>query len=286
MTGRTVNCGGGLALAIVLVFAGLVPPVGAQGAGTPVGDDAGLWKLWERQNTPPLAYIELAEAWTEFAAGRPARDPHVPVAHTLAAWNLLKVGRNDEAKALLEPYARLEPADGATVRAAREIARAWLSCLDRKVLMSALEAYRADQVRYPEQLAQLEQWPKLATVTRPAFQDRWGAPWNYRIERMRSMPKLDGQRYSLTCRTLGDKSALEDALALPYAEGIKLRPVQIRSIGGRPPLVALAGVDDQTPPALIQIGSVHQGVGIAYVSSSLVILYDRLHWKIFPAPKP
>ncbi len=285
MTGRMVNCRGGLALAIVLVVAGLVPPVGAQVAGAPVGDDAGLWKLWMRQNTPPLAYVELAEAWNAFAAGRPARDPHVPVAHTLAAWNLLKAGRNDEAQALLEPYAGLEFADG-TVRVAREIARAWLSCLDRKVLMSALEAYRAEQVRYPERLAQLEQWPKLATMTRPVFQDRWGRPWIYRIERMRSMPKLDGQRYSLTCRTLGDKSALEDALALSYAEGIKLRPVQIRSIGGRPPMVALAGVDDQTPPALIQIGSVHQGVGIAYVSSLLVILYDRLHWKLFPAPKP
>jgi len=288
MTARTVSRRISIALtAVFLLSGGMVPQVRSQtgSGGAAAGGDAGLWQLWTRQNASPEAYAELAEAWRGFAAGRPAGDPHVPVAHTLAAWNALKIGRVEEAKALLQPYATVETAVG-TARGAREIARGWLTCLDREVLVAALDAYRIGEVRYPARLADLEHWPRLPATLRPSFQDRWGNPWVYNLERLKSMPMLHGQRYSLTSRMLGDTSALEVALALTYAQRLVLRPVQIRAVPGRQPLVALAGDDPEAAPALIQVGAVHQGVGVAYVSPSLVILHDRLHWKLFPTPKP
>ncbi len=271
--------------AALLLSGGLTLPAGGQSAtvrGT-AGGESGFWQLWMRQEAAPTAHDELASAWRGFAGGAPAGDPFAPVAHTLAAWHELKAGRRAEAEALLERYVNADSTEG-TVRGAREIARAWLTCLDRERLVTALEAYRRLEVRYPDRLADLEAWTRLPTVARPPFQDRWGTPWVYRPEPLRSMPALQAQRYSLTSRTLAELSVLKTALALRHGERIDTRPVQVRTMTQGPPAVTLRREDAGAEPMIVQAGSSRAGLMVAYVSPSLILLCDRLHWKVFANP--
>ena len=258
----------------------------ACGQSVPVsggGGEGGLWTLWTQHLGSPDLHAQHAEGFHAFAARRPL-EPLAPVAQTLEAWHLLKLERAAEAKALLETLAAQTPAD-ATGRGARELSRAWLTCLDRESVVVALDLYRVREVRYPERLADLEAWPPLKE--RPPFQDRWANRWEYRMERLRSMPSLEGQRYSLGSRMLGDVSSLKSALALKYAERILFSPVQVRLVQGRPAVISLLpdGAAAGTAAALVMAGSSHEGVMVAYASTSLVILHDRLHWKIALTPK-
>jgi len=45
------------------------------------------------------------------------------------------------------------------------------------------------------------------------------------------------------------------------------------------------GAADGTPPATVMVGSAHAGVTVAYASAGIIILHDRLHWKIVLTPK-
>jgi len=277
---RLVDVGTGLFALVVLLVANT-----GHGQSVPVGGggEAGLWNLWMRHMADPSRHDQHAEAFRAFVARRPP-DPLSPVAQTLHAWHLLKLGREGEARALLEPLATQNPAEGIG-KGARDLARAWLTCLDRELLVAALEQYRIREVRYPERLSDLETWPHM--TAKIPFLDRWGNRWDYRTESLRSMPLLQGQRYVLASRMLGDVSALKAALALKYAERNPLVPVQMRAVAGRPSMVSLLpeGAAAGVPPAMVMTGTAHEGITVAYASPGLVILHDRLHWKIAITPK-
>ena len=257
-------------------LAGLVQSARAQ-----QGADNTALALWHAQAAEPAAHAQHARAWLAFADGE--AGALAPLAHTMAAWHLLRAERPAEARALWERYADADRATG-IARAAREISRSWLTCLDRETVVAALALYRRDALRYPADLETLGAWAaKLPQPQHPVPTDRWGQPWNYQLEALRTMPQLEGQRYRLTSRALGPLSLLRDALALSHGERITLRPVQIRQVPNRPPLVALMGPDGGAP-ALIQVGSQHAGVGVVHLSPRIVVLHDRLHWKLSPTP--
>ncbi len=272
-------------VAVVLLLTGALAP-GARGQTAARSRlEAAAWQAWTRQQAAPAAHAEHADAWRALAADSPAGDALVPVAHTLAAWHELRNGRVAEAEALLVPYANADSALG-TLRGARDVARAWLTCLDREQLVAALEAYRVAEVRYPEQLDALRNRPLPARAGRVVFQDRWGSPWEYRLERLRSMPALTGQRYTLSSRALGDVSELKTALALAYAARIVWTPTQVRPVPDRPPMVTFEHDAGLERAVSVPSGAAHAGLRVAYVSPALVIVSDRLHWKFFRTPAP
>lgn len=247
------------------------------------GGEAGLWHLWTAHLSHPGQHQRHADAMAAYAARRPP-EPLAPVAQTIQAWHLLKMGNREDAQRILEPLSNLASTEGVQ-RGAREIARAWLSALDREVLVRGLAEYRVRHVRYPDRLETLESWDGLSLS--PRFTDRWDNRWDYRVERLRSMPSLPGQRYRLQSRTLGDPSDLESLLKMPYAARHTLKPVQIRAVPGRPAMVALRSEDAEagSATATVMTGSSHEGITVAYASRDLVILRDRLHWKLFLNPE-
>jgi hypothetical protein len=274
-----------MTLGLAAVWLSGLPLPFARAQSVPVGGggESGIWLLWTRHSAAVSNHAQHAEAFQAFAARRPP-DPFAPMAITLQAWHLLQLGRTAEAQALLQPLADQPPADP-IARGARELARGWLSLLDRERLAAALERYRVREIRYPERLADLESWPHLGE--RPPFQDRWGNRWEYQTERLRSMPSLLGQRYSLGSRMLGDTRDFKTALALPYAGRIDLRPVQVRTVPNRQPIIefVIEGAPAGTSPAMVMVGSAHQDITVAYASASLIVLHDRLHWKLVQTPR-
>ncbi len=276
----------GLCLNLLLIFMlGLKALTNLQAQSVPVGGsgEAGIWNLWKAHLAATPGDAQQIESLKAFVNRRPP-DPFSPVAQTLAAWHLLRAGQVEGAIALLEPLAANTATDP-VIRGARDIARGWLTCLDREQVVNALNQYRLHEVRFPERLPDLENWPYLTST--PPMQDRWGYRWEYRTERLRTMPALTAQRYTLNSRMLGDATDFHTALALEYAGRITLVPIQVRYTSGRPPMVPLLpeGAPASTAPALIMVGSSHEGITVAQVSNSLIILHDRLHWKITTTPK-
>ena len=273
--------------AAALVLAGLGGMTTCH-AQQPPADEAALWALWSRHLAAPGLHDEHAAALAAFAKARP-RDPLTPVAQILEAWHLLKLNRRDEARARLAPHLSLRET-GHIPRAATELARAWTTILDREVVAEALERYRVRKVRYPESLDALQSFNRLPDTLKPLPRDRWDNPWNYRLARFSHIPSVSGMRYTLESRTLGPLSALDPALAVPYAANIQFAPARFMGGADRQAVVQLtrtggAGTGQAASVTLgLGVWSPAENIAVVYASPRLIILRDRLHWRITPAP--
>ncbi len=258
---------------------GLLSHVSAQTA-----DEVALWRLWTRHQAEPTEHAVHATAFADFADTRPD-DPLAPLAGTLAAWHLLQAGRVDEATTWLERYAR--PSRHPTARGASQLARAWLTRLDRERVVQALDAYRTREVRFPERLTDLNGHAAVQRAgIEPPLEDRWGQSWIYQLEAMRALTRLAGQRYRLESRRLrGDgMSDLNKALAVPYGDGIPLEVVRIMG-AGQTASAQLADPAAPDAPIALSPGAQHESIALEYLSDNLVILHDTLHWKIMRTPR-
>ena len=244
-------------------------------------DEAALWRLWNQHLENPGAHQTRIDELRALERDRPD-TPLVAVTQTLAAWHLLKLGREEEARELLIPYT--DSGRAPLERAAEEMARAWLTRLDREQIVNALSQYRARHVRFPDDLDQLVAFPGLPEGTELPMEDRWGRSWSYRLRRFETMPTLTGQRYSLESRSLNEVHDLTEALAVPYAARISYEPARVLSAPNRPPAVQLIDPDDVREPITLSLGTRSDGIRLAYASDNLIILLDHLHWKVSRTP--
>ncbi len=244
-------------------------------------DEAGLWRLWTRQQAEPGHHEAHAEAFSHFAATRPD-DALAPLADTLAAWHFLQAGRIDEATARWERWAT--PRRTPTARGAAQLSRAWLTRLDREEVVAALDAYRAREVRFPARLSDLPSHPAVvAAGLSPPLQDRWGQSWTYQLTQMRVLTGLPGQRYRLESLRLRDMSDLQTATSVPYGAGIPLEVVRVLG-AGQTASVQLADPEAPGAPIALTPGAQHNAITLEYLSDHLVVLHDTLHWKIMRTP--
>lgn len=239
-------------------------------------DETDLWRIWSRSLENPERHEAHATAYQQFAQAN-AGSPLAPTARTLAAWHLLQLQRHAEAREILA--AQLQSPRDLAGRGAHQLALAWLSRLDREKVAAALDVYRVREVRYPETLAVLATDPGLSDMQRPPPADRWGQPWTYRLERMRVLSGVTGQRYRLESRTLGETSALSDALAIPLASRIPHQPVRVFADANRIPAVQLKE-NAQAQPVVLTLGAKTGSIRLDYASPRLVILHDNLHFKL------
>lgn len=239
--------------------------------------EAILWRLWNRHMADTSDHETLTGLFQDFSRQH-ADDPLEPVARTLAAWHLLKLNRLDDAREWLTPL--LAPTRQPPARGAHELARAWMSRLDREEVVRALDWYRTREVHFPPRLASLLEHPALPAELRPPATDRWGQQWVYRAEAMRTMPQLAGQRYTLESRSLSGTSDFKRSLAAPYAEGIPFETARVLSTGGRISTVQLIHPDQPGAPVAVSVGARHDDVYVEYASEHLIILRDSKHWKL------
>lgn len=240
-------------------------------------DERAFWDVWKLHSSTTNRHAEVLAACEGFATAAPA-DPLLPVTRHIAAWRLLKLGRHDEAAAILTPMVR-DGAEGMQ-KVASDIARAWLTRLDRETLKDALQKVYLREVAFPDRL---DVWAN-DTTNAPPLTDRWGKTWQYGLVGFKHIPGLRNQKYALRSRILLRHSDLAAALDVPYADRIRLKPVRLKTLDSGKALIEFDPGDD-TGPALLTVGARHGLVALAYVGEHILLLGDGDHWKALSKPR-
>jgi len=270
-----------------------VATCGPATAQTVAPDEKGILTLWTRHVDATEDHAGIGTAARKFSEAAP-RDALATVARGIEAWHLLKAGEQEQATKVYTYMLRAAPPPGTAATttaplytAAADMARTWLTRMDRDQVKLALRAYYRKHVEYPETLA------AVATLReKPVFPktDRWGTTWSYRLAPLRIIKDVSGQRYELNSTNLRAWPELADALKLPYAAGIAIEPVKIVTAapGRQTVQFARAGSDEgaAAQDAYLTLGADSDGVFFAYLGQHLIILSDGNHWKILPKPRP
>lgn len=244
-------------------------------AQTPAPDERGLWLIWVAQTNAPDDHAAVVAACKEFRTKAP-QDPLAVVVTGLEAWHLLRMGSTNEAVALFEPMTTV-PANATYLQnAGADLARGWLSRLDREKVRLALKKIYARNIEFP---ASLDPIKSLKMTPLPPLNDRWGKPWTYRLES--PIKGMTAQQYVLESSRLGAKSELKKALALPYAGQITLDPVRLSPVSAD--TVEFATRAGKS--AFLQEGGNAAGVTIAYLGAKLIVLADENHWRVVLKPQ-
>jgi hypothetical protein len=191
---------------------------------------------------------------------------------------LLESGEFDHARQLLEKMAAAGPEPIAAIGA--EMARRWLTRLDREQVTAALQKVYADDLEYPESLSAVSSLPP---EYRPPMADRWGAPWFYTPTAFKKLRTGDRQTFILESTKLGETSDLKTALALPYGAGFTFKPVKVMpSIGGK----AVITFQDATGKVdTLSEGSAGNDLGFAYLGENVLVLSSGDYWSFQPRPE-
>jgi len=251
-------------------------------------DEKGLWTLWKQHESSPTNHAAVVEACRRFCRKDPA-DALVPVARGIEAWRLLKLGRRKEAAVLLTPYVQGE--GDALQKGAAEVARGWITRMDREDVKRSLQAYYRKEVAYPATIDDVAANPGIEKDLHPRKTDRWGTQWRYRLVGFKGVPGFKDQRYLLESVKLGASSDLERALHIPYARDIRIEPLRLAGSGNAvDSLVQFRrtdGVDDESMEKRVfalGLGRSWESISLAYVGNKNLILCDRTHWKVFAKP--
>jgi hypothetical protein len=243
-------------------------------------NERGLWALWKQHTENTNRHAQVADACAAFEKASP-QDPLRVVARGIAAWHLLKSGKNDAARQILLPMLADRGTDLA--KAGSDIARRWMTRLDREDVRGALkEVYNRD-IAFPESLEALKTLP---ADRRPPPADRWGKPWEYKLVGFKALRGLPNQKYELISQLLGPESDLRAALADPYAARINLKPSRLVSPAGQSEVVEF--VTDGEPVArkqVMSVGSTSERIVFPYSGQNLILLSDGDCWKVLPKPR-
>ncbi|MFA7172371.1 MAG: hypothetical protein WC340_02985 [Kiritimatiellia bacterium] len=238
-------------------------------------NERGLWDLWCAGTTSVFQASELVVLCKQFKAATP-KDPLVVVVSGLEAWNHLKRGNQGEAiKIFNSMLVEREPAT-ALQRAADKMARGWLTRLEREQVVAALKRVYLQNIEFPTSLEVLK---TLKSTALPPMTDRWGKPWDYRLES--SIKGMASQRYVLESSMLSSHSDLKKELELPYADGMQMTPVRL--VAGVKETVEFKTNDGQS--AIRKLGSESSRVTLAYLGSHIMVLTDGNHWSVMAKPR-
>jgi hypothetical protein len=256
------------------VMAGLAAGVVCR-AQTPVPDERGLWQVWAASTNAGDAHATVVMACREFRTKSPQDSLGLVIAG-LEAWHHLKMGKTNEASALLETM--LSVPENATYLqvASADMARGWLSRLDREKVRGALKKIYARDIEFPSSLEPIK---ALKLSSMPPFTDRWGKPWVYRLES--PIKGMNTQQYVLESSRLGVRSDLAKALVLPYAGGINIEPLRLAP--GSTDTVEFKNPAGKS--AFLQAGGNFSGITVAYLGGKIIVLADENHWRVVLKPQ-
>jgi hypothetical protein len=237
-------------------------------------DEKVLWDVWCSGTNSAFEASEVAETCKKLRTRAPD-DPLTVVLSGLEAWNHLKRGDTVTATALFNAMLVKGPATGLR-KAGDEMARTWLTRLDREQVMPLLkEIYRRD-IEFP---ASLEALKSLGDKASYPLTDRWGKPWVYR--KGSAIKGMESQRFVLESSALGVRSDLKAALKIGYAERMDLKPV--RMVPGLLVVVEFKTADGRT--MLREEGNRSNIVNLVYVGTHIIVLSDGNHWRVMAKPR-
>ncbi len=229
--------------------------------------------LWRAQAKTPTNHAAHAVAWRAMESQFPSGELR-PVIRGFAAWHLLKSGGTNDAVTLLEAMSlgKSTPVE----QAAAEMARRWLTRLDRERVRAALKAQYQKDVAFPPALDVLRALPE---AERPPLTDRFGSPWQYAIDGFKRIAPTRGQRYRLGSSQLGESSDLAAALARPYGAGAT-PPRPLRRGADGTAIIFLVG----TERPVVSVGTKVGGWMLAWAGSKLLVMSDGDYWALLPSP--
>jgi hypothetical protein len=242
-------------------------------------NEAALHELWQEHIAKPDEHDDAIKACRSFATVN-ANDPLLPVVQGIEAWHHFRASRAADAWRILQPH--LTAPAGPVTDAARALAQGWFTRLDREKVAAALQIFYRKEVAYPKMLDLIAKHPKIPAEARPPFMDRFGQPWDYRLTGFAKAGFAD-QKYSLQSTALGDLSDMKSAIAAPYASRIQATPVQIVAAPGNTVAVKFNNVG-KAGTAIVAVGQATGDLHVAFAGSSIVVVCDHTHWKIFPKP--
>ena len=261
-----------------LFLAGMIGYGAAVGAGpTAAADEQGLWQVWATHTNAPDNHAAVAEACRAYRTKAPD-DPLVAVTRGLEAWHLLQSRQTNAAVRLWE--AMLSSTGEPLPKAADQMARGWLTRLDRESVRAALLRVYTRDIEFP---AALDAIKTLKLAAMPPFTDRWGEAWSYRLADLRVFKGLARQRYELECKRLGAGSDLTLSLKIPYASRITFEPARILTGVGAGDSVEFSSPTRKN--IALMPGTDMDGVTFAYLGRTLLILSDGDHWRVVPRPR-
>ena len=244
-----------------------------------------LWTLWSLQTNTSTRHEAVVTACQQMQQAAPT-NPLLPVSQGMAAWHSLRLGKTNEAIVLLSEMTAAAPttptsAASATATAGAEMARRWLTRLDREKVRSALALYYRTAIEYPINLQPLKKTIKDASLP---LADRWDAPWQYQLAAFKIIQGTRGQRYVLQSKTLGESSDLAKALERPYADRILLQPVSLSITSSGAQNVAFQTTGVRPGKILLSEGGQAEGVTLTYIGSNILNLCDGDHWRVVLKP--
>jgi len=245
-------------------------------------NEQALWRLWGTHNENPDDHMGTIKACMDYVRANP-NDPLVPVAQSLAGWHYLKLGETEKGIALLEPLiTKTKEAPG---QGANQLARNWMSRVDREAVKVALQVYYRQKVQYPANLQFLAENPKVNTTCTYREKDRWDRPWRYRPTGLKGIPGFEGQSFILESSRLNSSSILTEALELPYATKSPLVPLRVMSTGNGTQMIQFKSAEGENQEVLgISVGQGNKELFVAYVGNNIVVVCDENHWILFLKP--
>lgn len=223
-------------------------------------DEAIFGRLFRLHLATPTGHVALAAQAGQAAASLPP-GPYRAAAQAVQAWRLLRAGQPAEARAV---YLALS-ADAAAPTPLAELARRWLTRLDREEVRAALQKAWARDIRFPESLDALP-------PPRPPLKDRWDRPWTYKPRALKLL-KADAQRYDLQSPGLGADSDLAAALDRPWPLELPIRPLGVSTAAGSTPVVTFETLSKKpAEKSMVSEGKSWNGLALIKVGPHALLL--------------
>jgi len=251
---------------------------------THAANEKAFIKVWRQHIKHPDQHTEAIAACREFSTKNKG-DELVRVVQGIEIWHLLKADRTREAVAILKSH--LRPNTTRTGTGSAILARGWMSLLDIAPVKQALQCYYRKEVGYPESLDALAGHPGIPADLKFRMNDRWDSPWSYRLTGFKSAPGFRNQRYSISSSRLNTTPDLTTALQLPYASNIQIHPIRMRTTGSATVVVDFtkdAGKQKKEQRFSLSAGRKSGDLFLAYIGEKIIIVCDRLHWKVLSKP--
>ena len=188
--------------------------------------------------------------------------PYRAAARAIDGWHLLRTGRVTDAKAVYQ--ALLE--DSSSPPALIELAKRWLTRIDREEVRAALLKVWVKNIRFPDSLDALP-------APQPPPVDRWGRAWRYKPGTLKIL-KSDAQRYELLSPVLGPDSDLADALRRPWPLESSARPLIVNSAPGSNPVVTFQTAGPPQEKAMMTEGKSWMGIVLVKVGIRALIVAE------------
>lgn len=245
-------------------------------------DEKGVWDIWKKTEAEPVNLTELIADCTAFKQAN-ASDPLRPVIDGILAWAYFKSEKMADGAKLLVPVvnARNTPMQKAT----SDMARTWLTRIDRIVVKMVLQEYYKREIAFPAKVD--DAIDKYADTIKASKVDRWGKPWNYELVGFKHLTKVPkDQKYSLQSILLGEDSDYEKALEIPFGGRINIVPMKMGlTTPGAESVYFKKADDEKSSPIHIKLGERVGGVALGYVGKNILVLTDGNHWKLLPKPQ-